>query len=302
MNVKKLLEALKLPSPLEEVSTSWSKKAEIQLFIKRDDLIHPYISGNKWRKLSGILRAFEGQFTEVVTYGGPYSNHLLATASCCELLGIPSIGYVRGERPTKLNTMLGLCQNMGMNITFLDRPTFRSEKLTGGIQENQLFIPEGGAMPEGTEGCKEIWEEMDQDLDHFFVASGTGTSLAGLCSAMDKEHTLLHAVPVLKGGQFIAEEVRRLNGCSSFELHTKYHFGGYAKTTPELFDLVTEFALETGVLLDPIYTAKLMWAVRDQAGQGNFSSGARVGLLHSGGLSGWYGKWPNMIQQKSPLE
>lgn len=266
-----------------------------QLWVKRDDLIDPYISGNKWRKLKYLLRKAGAENKQhLVTFGGAYSNHLLATASAASRAGWTATAFVRGE--TVKNEMLMLCQLFGMALIFIDRESYKDKpglfRQHFGDDPNAFFIDEGGASMEAVTGCAEIINELPTDIDHIFCAAGTGTTAAGLLKGI---HTLglkttLHVVPALKGGEFIAEEIfNYLGHTDQLVLHTDYHFGGYAKTKPELIDFMKTFISSQGILVDPVYTAKMMYAIYDLAEKDYFKKDEKIVALHTGGLMGILG-------------
>ena len=265
------------------------------LFVKRDDLIDPYISGNKWRKLKYILARvkFENK-THLVTFGGAFSNHLVATAAAASRSGLQSTAFVRGEAVK--NEMLLLCSLFGMNLIFTDRESYRNKRQLFAQHfahdEQAYFIDEGGASMEATIGCAEIIDELTAPYNHIFCAAGTGTTAAGLLRGIQQHglNTKLHIVPVLKGAAFIQEEIAQFTPVSGhLNLHLDYHFGGYAKTTPELISFIKAFTSKTGLLLDPVYTAKMFYAIRDLAQQGVIGKDEKVLAIHTGGLMGLFG-------------
>lgn len=301
MNEQKLIAQLQLPSAWQQLKTSWTDNARIELWIKRDDLIHPLISGNKWRKLKGILFSFQG-YTELVTYGGAYSNHLIACAVTADLLQLPITAFVRGEKAAKTSTVLELCSYYGMEIRYLNRSDYKEKKHLSGLVGNTLHIPEGGGMPEGTLACKDIIEEDLKTLDHLYLAAGTGTTSAGILASNALEQTRVHVISVLKGGEFIKDEIEKLGISKDFDLITDHHRGGYAKTDLELMQFICDFYKETKVLLDPIYTAKAMYALYQDVLEGAFPERERIGFIHTGGLTGWYGKWTELLQINPDLK
>lgn len=299
------------PTPITSVSGFGLEKYAVTLDIKRDDLIHPFISGNKWRKLKYLLEdAQKQQKNTLVTFGGAWSNHLLATACAGALFGFSTVGFVRGDEQVS-NPLLAMCRMYGMVLRYVDRERYRDKRLLfdemSAGQEGCFFIDEGGYAVEALDGCAEIIAELPAKYDHLFCACGTGTTLAGLALGMDKfagrgrglltgrkevgNKASLHGVPVLAGGAFIADNVRSLYAKANFELHLDYHFGGYAKTSPDLVDFVREFCSGTGILIEPVYTGKLFYAVFDLIRAGYFEPGSRILVLHSGGMTGILGKY-----------
>lgn len=266
-----------------------------QILIKRDDLIDPYISGNKWRKLKYILKEVEIQNKKhIVTFGGAYSNHLVATAAACSRSRLKSTAFVRGESLS--NEMLMLCRLFGMELIFTDRQAYKDKKalyeLHYGGNPDTYFVDEGGASSEAVIGCAEIIAELPPDVDHIICAAGTGTTAAGLLKGLQDagRSTQLHVVPVLKGGGFIAGEISKYtDDISQLTLHLDYHFGGYAKTTPELLEFMKSFTAEEGILIDQVYTAKMFYALDDLLQKGFFKKGEKIVALHTGGLLGLMG-------------
>lgn len=272
------------------------------LWIKRDDLIDPYISGNKWRKLKYILEdAAEKGKHHLVTFGGAYSNHLVATAAAAARSGLKATAFVRGEKV--MNEMLLLCQLYGMEFIFTDRESYRDKpgcyERYFGTNPRTYFIDEGGASAAAVKGCAEIIAELPADLDHLFCAAGTGTTAAGLLKGIREAglKTKLHVVPVLKGAEFIREEIYRYAPQPALNiplpddliLHTDYHFGGYAKTQPELLHFLRTFTATSGILTDPVYTAKMFFAIDDLAEKGYFKANEKIAAIHTGGLLGIMG-------------
>lgn len=283
-------------SPEEEIALPFYKERGVRVFVKRDDLIHPYISGNKWRKLKYPLQqAKTAGKTLLVTFGGAWSNHLLATACAGAKFGFRTYGFVRGDQID--NPVLQLCQLFGMKLHFVDRERYRDKKGLFNLyfrdSREAYFIDEGGYGTLAAQGCSEIANEICRTYDHVFCACGTGTTLAGLADgvAMRQWKTTLHGVPVLKGGSFILDEIANLGiiDAANVRLHLDYHFGGYAKTKPELIEFIKTFTRQTSIVVEPTYTGKLFYAVHDLIGQEQIASGSKVLVIHSGGLTGLLG-------------
>ena len=284
-------------SPVEPLEFPLFRAKELTLHIKRDDLIHPFISGNKWRKLKHILKdaANQGK-THLVTFGGAWSNHLLATACAGAKFRFKTTAFIRGEAVSNPN--LSLCALFGMELRFVDRTAYRDKPSLFaqhfGSDTYAYFIDEGGYGAAGAQGCGDIIGELSDTYDHIFCAAGTGTTLAGLASALatSPSTTKLHGVPVLAGGEFIRDRIADLSTdavAASCILHMDYHFGGYAKAKPELLDFVKNFCTQTGILIEPVYTGKLCYAVFDLAQNDYFAPGDNILLIHTGGLMGILG-------------
>ncbi|EHQ29854.1 1-aminocyclopropane-1-carboxylate deaminase/D-cysteine desulfhydrase [Mucilaginibacter paludis] len=286
---------LEIYSPVQKINHPVFTERDLHVFIKRDDLIHPLISGNKWRKLKYVLKkAFEQNKNHLVTFGGAYSNHLLATAAAAALFGFKATGIVRGEEVD--NSHLFLCRLHGMKLIFTDRESYRHKpdlfNRHFGNDEQAFFIDEGGASAEGALGCSELLDELIQPYDDIFCACGTGTTAAGILNGIGKHqlNTHLHAIPVFKNGAFIATEMERyLTYPLPYSLHTEYHFGGYAKTTPELIQFIERFVASTGILIEPVYTGKMMYSLVDLAAKGHFKPGSHILAIHTGGILGLLG-------------
>ncbi|MRX45954.1 1-aminocyclopropane-1-carboxylate deaminase/D-cysteine desulfhydrase [Pedobacter puniceum] len=286
---------LQFYSPEEEVFYPVFEQKNIRLFVKRDDLIHPFISGNKWRKLKyNLLKASANQQNHLVTFGGAYSNHLLATAAAGSKFGFKTTAFVRGEEVN--NSLLSLCKIHGMHLIFTSRDAYKNKKqlFDEHFSHNPkaYFIDEGGAGKEAELGCREIITELKQNYDYIFCAAGTGTTSAGIINAIDlnKLDSIFVMVPVLKGGIFLKNDIEPLLiNNSNYLLLDQYHFGGYAKTTPELIQFIKDFTSKTGILLDPVYTGKAMFAIQDLAQQDFFKANSKILMIHTGGIFGILG-------------
>ncbi|HAL81691.1 MAG TPA: 1-aminocyclopropane-1-carboxylate deaminase [Mucilaginibacter sp.] len=286
---------LEFYSPVHQIKNKLFDEQGLTVFIKRDDLIDPIISGNKWRKLKYPLNHAQAiNKKHLVTFGGAYSNHLLATASAAAKFGFKATGIVRGE-PVN-NDSLFLCRLHGMNLLFTDRESYRDKpalfKKHFADDPDTIFIDEGGASPEGAKGCAEIIDELPETYDHIFCACGTGTTAAGIINGLNNHglSTQFNAVPVLKNGGFIRDEINKfLIHPSNFDLHTGYHFGGYGKTEKRLIEFIKQFVAQTGILIDPVYTGKMLYAIYDLAAKAYFKPGSRILAIHSGGIWGVLG-------------
>jgi 1-aminocyclopropane-1-carboxylate deaminase len=280
-----------LYSPVQHLSHS----ILTELWVKRDDLIDPYISGNKWRKLKYILQdSISKGKNHLVTFGGAYSNHLVATAAAASKNGLKSTGFVRGEQVE--NEMLLLCKLYGMKLLFIDRETYKDKQACYNLHFKtnsfSYYIPEGGASSQAVTGCAEIIDELPPDMVHLFCAAGTGTTAAGLLKGLQERGSKakLHVIPVLKGGAFIKNEIQKYVTISDhLTLHTEYQFGGYAKTKPSLLEFMKSFISMHGMLVDPVYTAKMFFAIDDLAIKGELNARDKIIALHTGGLLGIMG-------------
>jgi len=282
-------------SPVQQIKDQLFEDKGISVYIKRDDLIHPMISGNKWRKLKYILKAASAASkTHLVTFGGAYSNHLLATAAAAAKFGFKSTGIVRGEEVE--NDTLLLCRLHGMNLIFTDRESYRDKPAVFNKyfsdDTDAFFIDEGGAGTDGAKGCAELANELTETYDHIFCACGTGTTAAGIINGLQSHglNTQFNAVPVFKNGSFMRGEIDKyLSAPADYTLHTAYDFGGYAKVNAELIAFIKSFVANTGILIEPVYTGKMLYAVYDLAAKGYFKPGNKILAIHTGGLLGLLG-------------
>ncbi|MDN5287639.1 MAG: pyridoxal-phosphate dependent enzyme [Mucilaginibacter sp.] len=286
---------LEIFSPVQRINNPLFDEHGVKVFLKRDDLIHPMISGNKWRKLKYLLKNAQAQHkNHLVTFGGAYSNHLLATAAAAAKFGFRATGIVRGE--TVDNDTLFLCKLHGMQLLFTDRDSYRDKpELFAqyfGNNKDAFFIDEGGASAEGAQGCSELIDELTETYDHIFCACGTGTTAAGIINGLTKNQlkTRFNAVPVFKNGGFIKEEIDRfLINPANFDLHTDYHFGGYGKANDELIIFIKQFVASTGIVIEPVYTGKMMYALYNLIAQDHFKPDSNILAIHSGGIWGLLG-------------
>jgi 1-aminocyclopropane-1-carboxylate deaminase/D-cysteine desulfhydrase-like pyridoxal-dependent ACC family enzyme len=294
---------LNQPSPLQLIENELLTKREIRLFVKRDDLIHPQVSGNKWRKLKYNLQAAKQQQQKrLLTFGGAYSNHIAATAAAGKMFGFETIGVIRGELVKPLNPTLSLAQQQGMELIFVGRKEYREEKAEIAAQlQDELgtcyVIPEGGSNTLAVKGCAEIVAEVREQLDgvpdYFCVSSGTGGTAAGLVVGLARISNL-KVFPALKG-DFIKDEINSLiwksveKNYDNWQLVTDYHFGGYTKWNQELIDFINDFYAIFKLEIDPIYTGKLFYGVWNEIEKGNFEKGSTIVVIHTGGLQGIQG-------------
>ncbi|MFE0425069.1 1-aminocyclopropane-1-carboxylate deaminase/D-cysteine desulfhydrase [Streptomyces sp. NPDC058953] len=289
----------RLPSPLVAVEDERFDRYGVRLLLKRDDLIHPDLPGNKWRKLAPNLRAAAGR--PLLTFGGAYSNHLRATAAAGRLLGVATIGVVRGDelagRP--LNPSLARCAADGMRLVFVDRGTYRAKDdpavladivatatgdATGGAAP--YVIPEGGSNALAARGCTELGHELRGAADVAAVACGTGGTLAGLAAGLGPGARAL-GVPVLKGG-FLGAEVERLQHAAfgarrgDWWLDDRFHCGGYARTPPGLHAFADDFESRHGLPVERLYVAKMLRALVTLTGEGAFPPGTTLAAVITG--------------------
>lgn len=267
------------------------------IFIKRDDLIHPIVSGNKWRKLKQHIAFAETQGKKhLVTFGGAYSNHMVAVACAAAVLGFKSSCFIRGdELQYQSNHYLRLAKLYGMDLIPTERTAYREGKKQlyethFAHKPEAFFIDEGGAGELGIPGVSEIIAELDFIPNHIIHASATATTAAGLLTGMEQnpefKNTILHAVAVLKN---TPEQQSKLEGLKlpvAFNVVTGFEFGGYAKSSKELMDFVSEFISQTGIIIDPVYTGKALFALKIKIETGEIKEHESVLFLHTGGTLG----------------
>lgn len=282
----------RLPSPLVAVDDERFARHGVTLLLKRDDLIHPDLPGNKWRKLAPNLADGDGR--PVLTFGGAYSNHLRATAAAGRLLGFATVGVVRGDelagRP--LNPSLARCAADGMRLHFVDRGTYRAKddpRVLAALLDrfgDARVIPEGGSNARAAQGCTELGRELRGRTEVAAVACGTGGTLAGLAAGLAPGQRAL-GVAVLRGG-FLTDAVRDLQRAAfggpagRWSVEDRFAFGGYARTAPELHAFADDFENRHGLPVERIYVAKLLYALVRLAGEGAFAPGARVTAVITG--------------------
>lgn len=283
-------------------------KLENQVSIKPEYLFHPYISGNKYRKLKyNLIEAKKIGKNTLLTFGGAYSNHIAAVASVGKEFGFKTVGVIRGEELIshyKENPTLSLAEHHGMRLKFVDRSSYRrkSDKLylDGLIREygDVYIIPEGGTNHLAVKGCEEILNQMDEAFDFICCPVGTGGTISGLINSSSKHQKIL-GFPALKGA-FLQEEISKFATSDNWELITDYHFGGYAKTSDELIAFMNRFKRKYNIPLDPIYTGKMMYGLYDMIAQNYFPKDARILAIHTGGLQGITGMNQKLKQQNRP--
>ena len=284
-------------APLQQIFAPELKRRRIELWVKRDDLLHAVISGNKWRKLKYLLnQALYLHADCLISMGGVYSNHLHALAYAGKQLGIKTIGLVRGEPHLKFNPTLQDLQAWDMELRFVSRSDYRllrnykQHDSLPELEPGQYWLPEGGANELALLGVAETIAEISIDFDCLVTACGTGTTLAGLIAHAPVSTRLL-GIAALKSADFLELEVQQLLNAKGviskpWEIALDYHFGGFAKTTPDLLVFIQAFQNQHNIPLEPIYTGKTLFAVFDLLRREYFKPGQRIIVLHTGGLQG----------------
>ena len=266
----------------------------INISIKRLDLVHPYISGNKFFKLKyNLLTAQKQGYKKLLTFGGAYSNHIAATAYAAQLFGFESLGIIRGEELASkaLNTTLNTAQQFGMQLQFVTREAYRQKQSLGYLAQLQqdypdyYVIPEGGTNSLAIQGCQEILNKQDcENFDLICCAVGTDGTITGLIEASHPQQQVL-GFSALKG-DFLAREIQQLTHKTNWKITDQYCCGGYAKTTPELLQFIRTFEHQHQIPLEQIYTGKMLLGLSDLFQQGTFPIDHRILVIHSGGLQG----------------
>ncbi len=304
------------PTPVQEIINTLLQSKGLRLLVKRDDQIHPWISGNKWRKLKyNLIRAREEDQATLLTFGGAYSNHIYATAAAGKAFGLETIGVIRGERIDPLNPTLQFAEQSGMQLHFINRSAYRQKNYPLFLEELKnhfgdfYLIPEGGtnelALKGGAELVGEVEQQLDTMPDYWCVACGTGGTLAGLITGL-KGRKKAVGFAVLKGN-FHQKEISQLLGrpiFANWQVSTKYHFGGYAKFELGLIDFINHFKKENNIQLDPLYTGKLFYGLFDLIKNNYFKRGSSILAIHTGGLQGIKGfnqRFGDLINTKNGL-
>ncbi|MFZ6751581.1 1-aminocyclopropane-1-carboxylate deaminase/D-cysteine desulfhydrase [Undibacterium sp. Ren11W] len=277
----------------------------IQLWVKRDDLLHPMVSGNKFRKLKYPLLALQDSSPTLVTMGGAWSNHLHATAHAAKLAGYPALALVRGyaQGQGQITATLEDCLALGMQLQFVSRDSYRQLRDVPGAWRQyvtaptpqHVWLPEGGSDPAALPGVAELVTEIVSQLglvpDTVLVACGTGATLAGILAGMQGRGRVL-GVAAIKNAEYLHAEIAGLlcraayPAQSNYELLCDFHHGGYAKAPPALRQFCLELTAETGLSLEPVYTGKMFYALHQLLAAGKFQRGERVVAIHTGGLQG----------------
>lgn len=286
-----------------------SSKDSISIYIRREDLIHPFISGNKFRKLKyNLLQAKAENHDTLLTFGGAFSNHIAALAYAGKEQGFKTIGIIRGdELESKIteNPTLRFAQECGMQFKFVTREDYRHKTETEFIKNlkqefgNFYLVPEGGTNEFAVKGCEEILTDEDAEFDFVCCAVGTGGTISGIINSI-LPHQKVLGFPALKG-DFLNEEICKFARNDNWELITAYHFGGYGKVNPELIAFINRFYVENSIPLDPIYTGKMVFGVMDLIKKNYFPENSKILLIHTGGIQGIAGMNLKLKAKKLPI-
>ncbi|UPT71524.1 MAG: pyridoxal-phosphate dependent enzyme [Flavobacterium sp. JAD_PAG50586_2] len=281
----------------------------ITLYIKREDLLHPYISGNKFRKLKyNLSRAKEAEKDTLLTFGGAFSNHILAVAAAGKEYGFKTIGVIRGEElenKVAENPTLQKARDLGMVFEFVTREIYRDKNRPEFISRlskkygSFYLIPEGGTNDLAVKGCEEILNSEDEKFDYICCAVGTGGTISGIINCSKSSQQVL-GFPALKAN-FLTEDICKFVTKTNWRLISDYHFEGYAKVSEDLIRFINDFYQEHQIPLDPIYTGKMAFGVLDLINRNYFPENSKILMIHTGGLQGIAGM-NKVLKQKKQLE
>ncbi len=279
---------------IQPLNPEWYQHKVAALDMLRLDLLHPVISGNKWYKLRlNIKHAQENGQKAIVTFGGGYSNHLVATAYACKLYGIKATGIVRGNYEV-LTPTLKECRAEGMELVFVSQEDYKNKHDGGWINklvanfDELLIIPEGGANEWGRAGAGLINRFIKDTYTHVVVAVGTGTTMIGIRNKIDERQQVLGFAPMKQGiylKDYISEHIQSGKN-HNWQLFDNWHFGGFGKWNDELISFMNDFYYQNNIPLDMVYTSKMMYGIRDMLIAGDFDPDAKILCVHSGGLQG----------------
>jgi 1-aminocyclopropane-1-carboxylate deaminase len=287
-------------TPVIELRTEIFEMAGIRVLIKREDLNHDFVSGNKWWKLNrNIGLALAQNQRTILTFGGAYSNHIYSAAAAANETGLQCIGIIRGEEITPLNAILSFARYRGMQLHFVSRESYRHKEDIDFIESlhNRFgpfyLIPEGGTNEIAVRGCEEFAREKLSkiDFDYLCLPVGTGGTMAGIVAGL-ADNKMIVGISVLKNGNFLTDTISNLlqrfysTAYCNWQMLTSYDHGGYAKVTPSLRRFLNEMKVMHNLPLDEVYTSKLLWAVCEEARAGKFRRGSTVLVIHTGGLQG----------------
>lgn len=283
-------------TPITEVRSDFLNKSGVRLLVKREDLNHPFVSGNKWWKLKyNLEEALRQGHNTLLTFGGAYSNHIYATAAAAKEVGLKSIGIIRGEEVLPLNHTLAFAESCEMKLHYVSREAYRNKTEETFVQKlhdqfgDFYLIPEGGTNEFAVRGVAEFAATLinEVEFDYLCLPIGTGGTMAGIVRGIKGSKNIL-GFSVLKGGAFLNDEVKKWVGDSfnNWSIVEDYHFGGYAKVTDGLISFMKEIAVQHQLPLDQVYTSKMLFGILDLIKKDFFKKGSTIVMLHTGGLQG----------------
>lgn len=280
------------------------------LFVLREDRIHPEISGNKYRKLKYNLEAFsQGNYESILSFGGAYSNHIAALAAAGREFNIPTIGIIRGEElkdKIQDNPTLSYAKQNGMRLEFVSRTAYREKNQSKFLEElrmkfgNVYILPEGGTNEMAIKGCEEILGKHTAEFDYICCAVGTGGTIRGILNSA-LPHQKVLGFPALKDSEFLKNEINQVGKRSNFDWINNFHFGGYGKYSTELIDFINEFKNQYNVPLEPIYTGKMFYGIVQLMKEKFFPVDSKILAVHTGGLQGIEGVNQRLKEKNKPL-
>lgn len=300
--------SLNTDSKLQQINLLSFVNTTCSLSLLRDDQIHPFVSGNKFRKLKyNIQQALTENHKTLLTFGGAYSNHIAAVASAGKLAGLQTVGIIRGEELSNKiseNATLSYAQKQGMQLQFITREAYRDKYEASFIETLRntygdfYLLPEGGTNALAVKGCEEIFSGVEKHVDYICAPVGTGGTLAGLIEA-SQPHQKVLGFSALKG-KFQTSEIQKFTSKTNFEIIDDYCFGGYAKIDLQLVRFINEFHEKTDIPLDPIYTGKMLFGIVDLLKRGYFKENSRIFAVHTGGLQGIAGMNQRLKKKNLP--
>lgn len=301
-------------SRIQDVVLNSIKNSGVTLHMKREDEIHPLISGNKYRKLKyNLIEAKENGSSTLLSFGGAYSNHISALAYAGKKYGFKTIGVIRGEelgldeeKTLKHNHTLSQAYRNGMRFKFISRAHYRNKEDEGFIDQLKAefgdfyLVPEGGTNAFAIKGCEEILTAADKKYDIVCTAVGTGGTISGLINSASEGQEIL-GFPSLKGA-FLKREIEKyIQPKNNWKLIHDYHFGGYAKINENLISFINDFYRQTTIPLDPVYTGKMMFGITDMINNNYFKNNCKILAIHTGGLQGITGMNERLFKKNLPL-
>jgi 1-aminocyclopropane-1-carboxylate deaminase len=284
-----------MKTPLQKIEHPLFDEKLLNIFVKRDDLIHPFISGNKWRKGQPVIEEMKNKGVKTaLTFGGAYSNHIYSLSYACKEENIKSIGIIRGEelKDKPLNKTLTFAKEQGMELIFVSRKEYKmrdSNDYTKHLEKKYgaYIVPEGGTTLLAINGFSKLINEINEDIrfNTIITASGTGGTIAGICSNLNSGQKAI-SIPVLKGVKNeIDERIKHFSKHSNYDIIDSYSFGGYGKTNKELTDFINWFD-STYFEIEQVYTGKAFYALFDLVKKNYFKKNTNIVIIHTGGLQG----------------
>ena len=293
LNTTTLSKELNLPSPLELFTPPWEGAERVTMYVKRDDAIHPIISGNKWRKLKYALQQVPNNTSGIVSFGGGYSNHLHALGFVCAKLNIPFHAIIRGDYRQHPTPMIKDLTDIGASIHYVNKITYQRRNDVDYLQDlqaqfpNMVIIPEGGSQHAAIRGVQEMVQEIDLPFDSIIAPVASGATLAGIVSSLSPSQSA-HGIGVLKGEGYLESLVLQFlpQQTNPFTIHHQFHCGGYAKIPTYLADFCEDFNQTMPFKIEGVYSGKVFWALKQMLAEHAFAPHQRIVIVHTGGIQG----------------